>query len=128
MEVKNKKYIVFWCFLSFLILVLVTQFSSNTKATELTMTEIPSDFEYDGCSSFPDGDYRDCCIEHDKKYFFGGSWQQRLQADNEFLQCVRAQWQWYHQVLAPTMWVGVRMWGAPTWPTSYRWGFGRDIY
>jgi hypothetical protein len=40
---------------------------------------------------------------------------------------VQDKWHWYSSTLAPIMWSWVRMWGAPIWPTSYRWGFWRDI-
>lgn len=119
-----QKYMSIWM----VVLLVVTQLWSNTESTKLSLTQIPANFVYDGCSRFPDGDYGECCLQHDQPYFFGGSWQERLAADNELFSCIKNQWKWYHQVLAPTMWVWVRIGGAPIWPTSYRWGFGRDMY
>ncbi len=106
----------------------ITQFSGNFKSSELQISEIPTDFVFDGCSMFPDGDYKDCCTQHDISYFFWGSWNWRLQADNELFSCIQEKPYWYHQALAPAMWAGVRIGGAPIWPTSFRWGFWRDRY
>jgi hypothetical protein len=58
------------------------------KSSELNFREIPYDFEYDGCSMFLDGSYADCCKKHDDIYFFGGTWQARLEADRELMSCV----------------------------------------
>jgi len=58
----------------------------------------PSDelapFTSDGCSSFPDGTLKqqelwlDCCVEHDKAYWLGGDYADRLQADKDLEACV----------------------------------------
>lgn len=109
------------------IFIVITQFGSNSKKTALNITEIPTDFVYDGCSMFPDGNYGDCCKTHDDAYFFGGTWEQRLVADNELYSCVKNKG-WFHRALAPAMWIGVRAGWAPIFPTSYRWWFGRDLY
>lgn len=80
------------------------------------------DFKSDGCSLFPDGDYRNCCVEHDKAYYVGGSSKERRIADNRLHECVRAKG---HKFLAPVIWIGVRIGGVPFLPTPFRWGFGR---
>lgn len=121
----NKK-ILFWG--AILLILVITQFWANTQKTALSFTEIPDNFEYDGCSQFPDWDYGDCCKTHDDAYFFWGSWQERLAADNKLFSCVKAKWHWYSSPLAWLMWSGVRIGWAPIFPTSYRWGFGRDRY
>ena len=82
----KKSHIALLLFL--LSLLIATQFSGNLKVSELSFQEIPADFEYDGCSMFPDGNYGDCCKEHDDVYFFGGAWQSRLQADTDLMSCV----------------------------------------
>lgn len=119
-----KKYFLITWIIAFFV---ITQFGANNQKTALDIKEIPNDFVYDGCSMFPDGNYWDCCKTHDDSYFFGGTWQQRLQADNELYSCVQAKW-WFHYLLAPTMWLGVRIWWAPIFPSSFRWWFGRNIY
>ena len=98
---------------------------SNSDAPKETLV-IPADFESDGCSLFPDGDYFDCCFEHDKTYFLGGSWSQRWRADKKLFKCVAAKKGFEHKLIAPVMWVGVRAFGVPFLPTSFRWGFGKD--
>ena len=107
--------------------LLVTQFSSNLQSSELTITAIPADFVHDGCSLFPDWNYGHCCKIHDDAYFFGGSWQERIKSDAQLSHCVQELWG-FHTILWPVMFAWVRVWGAPTFPTSYRWGFGRDLY
>ncbi len=82
---------------------------------------MPADFESDGCSLFPDGNYRDCCVEHDKLYYFGGTKQERKAADRQLRACVRAKG---HRFLAPIMYLGVRIGGVGWLPTPFRWGFG----
>lgn len=84
-------------------------------------------FESDGCSNFPDGNleqatlWRDCCVQHDKAYWLGGSYRDRMQADYQLEQCVKL----LHQpTTATVMLAGVRAGGSPFWATSYRWGYG----
>lgn len=82
---------------------------------------MPADFKSDGCSLFPDGDYHDCCVEHDKAYYFGGTKQERKAADRQLSNCVRAKG---HKFLSPLMYLGVRIGGVAWLPTPFRWGFG----
>lgn len=111
-----------------LVLLGITQLSWNFKSTELEFTEIPFDFSYDGCSMVPDWDLLDCCIVHDQWYFFWWTWKERISVDNDFNMCILDKWHWYSPALAPIMWSGVRIGWAPIWPTSFRWGFWRDLY
>ncbi|WP_182988678.1 hypothetical protein [Massilia sp. Se16.2.3] len=95
---------------------------ATTKAPSL------ADFASDGCSMFPDGalvgkvDWCNCCVAHDLAYWRGGTAEERLQADRDLSNCVRAAAG--SQVLATTMLAGVRSGGVPYFPTSYRWGYG----
>jgi hypothetical protein len=86
----------------------------------------PCGFESDGCSLFPDGNYCECCIEHDKQYFRGGSAKERRAADKKLYRCVKAKGGWKNKVLAPMMYLGVRVFGTSVLPTSFRWGFGKS--
>ncbi len=87
-------------------------------------------FTSDGCSSFPDGTleqrelWRDCCVVHDRSYWQGGTYQQRLKADQTLKQCVAKVGK---PNIAKLMLAGVRVGGSPLWPTSYRWGYGWDF-
>jgi hypothetical protein len=82
----------------------------------------PVAFTTDGCSAFPDGCWRDCCVAHDMAYWCGGSRQERARADREFRRCLACR---QSALLAWTMWAGVRAGGHPVWPAPWRWGYGR---
>lgn len=85
--------------------------------------QLPADYVSDGCSMFPDCNYRECCVEHDKTYFFGGTKKERREADRKLYECVRGKGRGF---IAKMMWVGVRIGGVGFLPTSFRWGFGKD--
>jgi len=84
-------------------------------------------FTSDGCSSFPDGTiaqselWLQCCIEHDRSYWKGGTYTQRLRADEDLQMCVAEVGE---PEIALLMLAGVRVGGSPLWPTSFRWGYG----
>jgi|GEM_PF-264859 len=84
-------------------------------------------FSSDGCSLFPDGTFEQqqlwlsCCTDHDRTYWQGGSYQQRLDADLALKTCVSAIGE---SVIAELMLSGVRVGGSPYWPTKFRWGYG----
>lgn len=84
-------------------------------------------FTTDGCSDFPNGTsshkdlWRKCCVAHDLKYWAGGTFDERLQADLDLRACVKAVGE---PGVAQLMLAGVRVGGSPMWPTSFRWGYG----
>ena len=84
-------------------------------------------FTTDGCSDFPNGTptqknlWLKCCIEHDKKYWMGGTYKQRLQADLDLRACVRSVGK---PAIAELMLAGVRVGGSPWLNTPFRWGYG----
>lgn len=84
-------------------------------------------FTSDGCSAFPDGTMQQkklwlaCCTAHDKAYWLGGTYQQRLEADKILQHCVA---QVGEPHIALIMLAGVRVGGSPFWPTRFRWGYG----
>lgn len=90
-------------------------------------TEEIKPFVSDGCSRFPDGTMQakklwlQCCIEHDKKYWQGGTRKQRHDADLELRQCVKEVGK---PLAAKIMHAGVVVGGSPYWPTKFRWGYG----
>jgi hypothetical protein len=105
-----------------LLLICVAAFAScSTRPSEL------KNFQSDGCSAFPDGTLSDPqrwqahCVKHDFSYWQGGTREQRREADRELVRGVRAEG---HPVLARCMYFGIRIGGAPWWPTPWRWGFG----
>jgi hypothetical protein len=84
-------------------------------------------FTSDGCSAFPDGTLKQqelwlsCCTAHDYAYWQGGTYEERLVADNELQQCVTKVGE---PQIAKLMLAGVRVGGSPYLPTSFRWGYG----
>jgi hypothetical protein len=86
---------------------------------------LPDGTPSDNCTAFPDGKYADCCFEHDVAYFRGGSWKERWRADKKLYKCVVAKGGFKHKFTATMMWLGVRAFGPPWFPTPARWGFGK---
>ncbi len=86
------------------------------------------DFMSDGCSLFPDGDFKerakwcDCCLAHDISYWRGGTKDDRKRADEKLRDCVFERTG--NKALAKLMYDGVRAGGHPAFPTWYRWGYG----
>lgn len=84
-------------------------------------------FTSDGCSAFPDGTFEqntlwlNCCIAHDKAYWQGGTYAERLASDQLLEQCVSDIGE---PEIAALMLAGVRVGGTPYLPTSFRWGYG----
>jgi hypothetical protein len=84
-------------------------------------------FTTDGCSKFPDGTlaHKDlwlrCCTEHDKKYWAGGTYDERVNADHDLRACVQSVGE---PAIAELMLAGVRVGGSPWWPSAFRWGYG----
>lgn len=95
----------------------------------------PHAFTTDGCSggmsafwqlcvkpfTKTDIPWRDCCVTHDKEYWEGGTWYDRVQADLNLAKCVDARG---YPLWAKLMYWGVRIGGSPFWPFSWRWGYG----
>jgi len=104
-----------------LLSILLVLVCSGASADELAA------FTTDGCSDFPDGTpsqrdlWRHCCVAHDKTYWAGGSYAERLASDHELEQCVAKVGE---PALARLMMAGVRVGGSPYWPTRFRWGYG----
>lgn len=108
-----------WKVISFCAVLLVTP--GITLSTEI------QPFKSDGCSAFPDGTWKkhdlwlSCCIAHDRAYWQGGTYGERLIADEALKQCVASLGE---PEIAQLMLVGVRAGGSPYLPTSFRWGYG----
>lgn len=84
-------------------------------------------FTSDGCSVFPDGTldqqelWLSCCTAHDLAYWKGGTYEERLQADQALRQCVASVGE---PEIGALMLAGVRVGGTPFLPTEFRWGYG----
>jgi hypothetical protein len=94
---------------------------TKTGESPLEWAESASDI----CTWFPDGNYEDCCVAHDREYFFGGSWKERWRSDKKLFQCVWSKPKFYNKFVAPVMWLGVRVFGVPWLNTKASWGFGK---
>ena len=107
--------------------MLIVILSPLLAACQFSGAEPIKPFTSDGCSQFPDGTYqhRDlwlkCCTAHDQKYWAGGSYDERLQADLALRSCVQSVGE---PAIAELMLAGVRVGGSPWWPSSFRWGYG----
>ncbi|MBU2872231.1 hypothetical protein [Colwellia sp. E2M01] len=84
-------------------------------------------FTSDGCSLFPNGTPKQselwltCCTAHDYAYWQGGTYQQKVNADESLKQCVAEVGQ---PKIANLMLAGVIVGGSPYLPTPFRWGYG----
>ena len=81
----------------------------------------PHAFKPDGCSCWPDGDWLECCVNHDLLYWIGGTREERKDADQELRKCVTEKG---HPIVGQVMYLGVRIGGVWWLPTPFRWGFG----
>jgi hypothetical protein len=81
----------------------------------------PKPFESDGCSLWWNGDWVDCCVDHDLGYWMGGTCKERDEFDLRLRDCVAAKG---HPFMADVMYLGVRVGGVSWLPTPFRWGFG----
>lgn len=80
-------------------------------------------FTSDGCSLWPDDGWVACCIEHDIRYWCGGSCAERAAADHDLEACVaRAR----GRLASASMWSGVRLGGTAWSPFTWRWAYGFD--
>jgi hypothetical protein len=91
---------------------LVPQVEKNTVAS--------ADFKSDGCTLWFDGNFQDCCIQHDLDYwnwYKTGGWRGRLRADNRLFTCIAGKG-FFQKGMAPFMWLGVRIFGSPLFPAQ----------
>lgn len=77
----------------------------------------------DGCTAWPEGDWEDCCNDHDQAYRSGKpTFRFRRRADLHLLHCVTRKG---YPVLAVLMFFGVRGFGWIPWHANYRRWVGR---
>ncbi|MDO3381575.1 FAD-binding oxidoreductase [Gilvimarinus algae] len=88
-------------------------------------------FTSDGCSRFPNGTlehaglWLSCCEQHDLAYWRGGTYAERIAADDALEVCVAATGE---PTIGLMMYFGVRLGGTPFAPTDFRWGYGWREY
>ncbi len=102
-------------------LALAIEARAARECSEIHPGEVPPNpFTTDGCSIWPDSTWVDCCVEHDFRYWCGGTWEERRRADRELRECVEQ----HAPMWATPMYLGVRLGGAPWNPVPWRWGYG----
>lgn len=100
-------------------------FGLNDLWARIEANPPPKPFVTDGCSMWPDrwfkGSIFAFCVEHDLKYWVGGTDYDRLEADATLmLQVAKAE----DVNVATAMFGGVRVGGSPKTPLPWKWGFG----
>lgn len=81
----------------------------------------PRPFKTDGCTCWWNDDWADCCVEHDIRYWCGGSGELRGTTDAELRRCVGGD---HSEVVAFLMYLGTRLFAASWVPAGWRWGYG----
>jgi len=86
---------------------------------------LPDGSKSDGCTLIGGNGFKACCVAHDRDYFLGGSWKDRFESDKRLYECVRKKKSFGAKLVAPFIWLGVRIGGVPFLSTPFRWGFGK---
>lgn len=73
--------------------------------------------------------WHQCCVEHDRAYYYGGSRTDKLAADETLKQCVAKTFKDENagRLLGLIMQTAVTIGGQPYFATSFRWGYGEDF-
>ena len=95
---------------------------SQATRVKAPLMEAPPEFVGDGCTFFPDGDYADCCLAHDRDYYRGGTKAERKASDKRLQQCIRGKG---HKYISKLMYLGVRVGGGSWLRAPFSWGFGQ---
>jgi hypothetical protein len=65
------------------------------------------------------------CVKHDWAYYNGGTYKQRLEADQKLYEAVKKTG---HPIWALIIYIAVRFGGSTYWPLPWRWGFKYDWF
>ncbi len=80
-------------------------------------------FQTDGCTFFYEGNWKDCCLEHDLYYWIGGDQDKQDMADLKLKYCIeKAQGKTY----AALIYFMVRLGHYSPIKYKYHWGWGRE--
>ena len=73
--------------------------------------------------------WRECCVVHDRAYYYGGTREEKEAADEALKKCVAQKLDddSVGLLLGSAMEAAVRIGGLPYFSTSYRWGYGEDF-
>ena len=88
-------------------------------------------FSSDGCTMFFDGTgsrpqaWKHCCFNHDLRYWFGGSKQNRVKTDQKLRSCVQESG---HGHIARVMYLAIRVGRYSPVKNAQKWGWGWSTY
>ena len=73
--------------------------------------------------------WRECCVTHDRAYYYGGSEEEKRTSDEILKQCVSKKLdnEVFGYFIGSAMQAAVSIGGLPYFKTSYRWGYGEDF-
>lgn len=120
------KFLLVSIFAFLLSLNVLAQNEPTKKVEKLENQKALAEFVTDGCTGFPDGNYFDCCVEHDREYYAGGSWKARWRSDKKLFSCIAAKPKFYNKLVALLAWLGVRVGGVSWLKASFSWGFSKN--
>lgn len=83
------------------------------------------EFQTDRCTLFVDGSWEQCCVDHDKQYWQGGSQKERHMADAIFGDCIYRITD--NKALSIAMYGVARVGGVPFIAVPWRWGYGWEF-
>ncbi len=111
---------------SILTFCLLLTLCGTTFAQAADQRKLPDGYVSDNCTAFPDGNYGDCCVAHDKDYFFGGTKAERKASDQRLKECVVSKGNgWKRRMLGNAIYLGVRVGGVGFLKAPFSWGFGK---
>ena len=96
---------------------------SDLKVTDLELSEFKTDYctmFFEGTVTRP-GVWKECCFNHDLRYWFGGAKKEQLKSDQLLKQCVRKK---AGSFWANLMYSGVRAGHYSPIKNKYQWGWG----
>lgn len=134
--IKIIKWLIGIVFIFALLVIFNAMFLSGDVTTEEIAEEaialceerknsIPStEFTTDACTFWPDTRKTTrCCIEHDMKYWCGGSFNSRKEADDELRECLQNEGV---DLTADILYYTSRAMGESSFPFDWRWGYGYE--
>lgn len=73
--------------------------------------------------------WRECCVVHDRAYYYGGTREEKEAADEALKKCVSKKLddEIVGVLLGSAMEAAVHIGGLPYFSTAYRWGYGEDF-
>ncbi len=78
-------------------------------------------FETDTCTFFIDGSWSECCIEHDVRYWLGGSQERMDESDLKLRKCVEEK---SNNIWSSLIYQGVRLGHLSPIKSKYEWAWG----